>query len=392
MSIPTLLPSATVDDVLPVVHEHARWMEENRNQHPDVLDALRGAGLFDLRRPAHLGGAVPSFREITGLVSTLARADGSTAWNVAVSTITSWMAAHLPDPAVDEIFAEPGVQICGTLSPGGALQPSADGSTYVLDGGWRFISGARTSRWQMVIAMTPAPGDAGMMPALAAVPLQDLRIVDDWHTAGLRGTGSVTTAATGVVVPAHRVLPLPVVLDGHGACEQLAGDARFGSPLVATASGLSAAVAPGLAAAALDLFRGRAADRGITYTAYARQSEAAVTHLQVGEADLLVDESTFQAYAIADALDAYDGTPGSWTTEQRAAARGRLGRSTELALRAARLVGDASGGTSIHLESPIQRVVRDLQAMSQHALISPATNRELHGRVLCGLEPTTLYV
>ena len=46
-----------------------------------------------------------------------------------------------------------------------------------------------------------------------------------------------------------------------------------------------------------------------------------------------------------------------------------------------------------HLESmPIQRIQRDLQAISLHAVNMPVKNYELYGRVLCGLEPNTFFI
>ena len=36
---------------------------------------------------------------------------------------------------------------------------------------------------------------------MALVPMADLHIVDDWETAGLRGSGSVSTVAKDVFVP-----------------------------------------------------------------------------------------------------------------------------------------------------------------------------------------------
>jgi hypothetical protein len=41
---------------------------------------------------------------------------------------------------------------------------------------------------------------------------------------------------------------------------------------------------------------------------------------------------------------------------------------------------------------PIQRFLRDIQAINLHALMHPNTNLELYGRVLCGLEADTLYI
>jgi hypothetical protein len=41
---------------------------------------------------------------------------------------------------------------------------------------------------------------------------------------------------------------------------------------------------------------------------------------------------------------------------------------------------------------PMQRIMRDVQTVSLHALLHPNTNTELYGRVLCGLEPNTVFL
>jgi hypothetical protein len=66
--------------------------------------------------------------------------------------------------------------------------------------------------------------------------------------------------------------------------------------------------------------------------------------------------------------------------------------ATGLAREAVDRLFSASGATSIQPQVPIQRFQRDIQALSNHAIMSPSTTTELYGRHLCGLEPnTTLY-
>jgi alkylation response protein AidB-like acyl-CoA dehydrogenase len=69
-----------------------------------------------------------------------------------------------------------------------------------------------------------------------------------------------------------------------------------------------------------------------------------------------------------------------------------MGATCRLAKEAVDILAGASGGSSIYLDVPIQRFLRDIQAINLHALMHPNTNFELYGRVLCGLEPDTLYI
>jgi hypothetical protein len=52
----------------------------------------------------------------------------------------------------------------------------------------------------------------------------------------------------------------------------------------------------------------------------------------------------------------------------------------------------ASGGSSIYHEVPMQRIARDMHAVNLHTLMTPETNLELYGRLLCGLEPNSQYI
>ena len=76
----------------------------------------------------------------------------------------------------------------------------------------------------------------------------------------------------------------------------------------------------------------------------------------------------------------------------RIRARADLGAVCRLSKEAVDILATASGGSSIYSNQPIQRIARDLNAVTMHALMHPDTNDELYGRILCGLEPDTLYI
>jgi hypothetical protein len=136
----------------------------------------------------------------------------------------------------------------------------------------------------------------------------------------------------------------------------------------------------------------RMTERKITYTAYESQRDAPITHFQVAEAANKTDEAEFHAQRLAKLVDtkAEEGT--EWKLEERARSRADVGATVRLAKEAIDIYATASGGSSIYSGIPIQRINRDIQAVNQHALMHPNTNAELYGRVLCGLEPNTLYI
>jgi alkylation response protein AidB-like acyl-CoA dehydrogenase len=388
-SVPTRPEVANrVSELLPLLKKHALWQEENRRLHEESVEALAQAGVFRLRTPARYGGYEADAGTLIDVATELGRGDGSAAWTAAVSWIPAWMVGRFPENVREEIFATPDVRMCGTLSPSGMAAPVPGG--VVLNGRWGFITGAWHSQWQEIIAIRPGPGEP--TPIMALVPMAQLRIVDDWHTAGLRGSGSVSTVAKDVFVPDERILPLGAVLLPQSASDLNGDSGIHRPPLVPVAAASAVGVATGLAHAARDAFLQRLPGRKITYTGYDSQREAPITHLQVAEAVMSVDEADFHAGRLGSLVDrkVADGSP--WTIEERVRARADLGAACHRAKQAVDILATASGASSIYNQVAIQRIQRDIATLTLHALMHPSNNSELHGRVLCGLEPNSPYI
>ncbi|MEO3854914.1 acyl-CoA dehydrogenase family protein [Acrocarpospora sp. B8E8] len=374
-------------ELVPLLQANALATEDGRLLTPDSLDALRDSGVFRMRVPARYGGYESDARTMVRVATELGRGDGSTSWTASVWWITSWMAAMFPDEVQDEVFDSPDTRLCGTLSPTGMAVRQNGGA--VLNGKWGFMSGARHSQWQVIVAVTPT-ADGGHEPIMALVPLSDLQIVDDWFTSGLRGTGSITTIAQDVFIPEERILSMGAILHEQYASKLNTDSAIYRNPLLPVASASSVGTVVGMAKGAWDAFFRRLPERHITYTAYTSQKDAPLTHFQVAEAALLIDEAEFHALRLAGQVDEKSGT--EWSAEERARARADMGAVCDLAKRAVDLLTTASGGSSIYSDVPMQRIQRDMQAVNLHALMHPDTNRELYGRILCGMPPNTFYI
>ena len=222
--------------------------------------------------------------------------------------------------------------------------------------------------------------------------MTDLDVLDDWHVSGLAGSGSNSVVAHGVQVPAHRVLPLGPLLGGSFPSRRNTADPFYGMPVLLLFCAWTAAGALGPARAALSEFGERIHQRGISYTFYERQHEAPLTHLQFAEAELKVSCAellTAEFVALIESRVA-DGTP--YTPEERARIRAQCGYVARLCKEAVDLIGSASGASSLRREAPVQRAVRDLNALNLHSFVNPAANLELYGRVLSGLEPGTPFL
>ena len=373
----------------PELRREAERTERERQLPDETVRLLSEAGILGMRSPRRHGGTEVNSRTVFDVIAEIARGDGSAAWNTAVWSISAWIAATFPDHVQEAVWADPGARVCSVLSPTGTAIPTADGVR--ISGRWGFVSGAEHSDWQVLLAMGPAP-DGSQWPVMALVPMSQLTVIDDWHTAGLCGTGSVTTVAEDVLVPADRVLPMMPVVAGHLASEANADSPVYRVPLMVTGSAVFTGVAVGLARAALDTFVERLPGRKITYTSYERQSDAPITHLQLAEASLLVEEAEAHGVALADLVDRKGAGREEWSLAERAWARAQLGRVFGLAKDAVEIVKTASGASGVYTSAPIQRIERDIQTLNLHALMHPDTTLELYGRVLLDLPPNTPYL
>ena len=215
---------------------------------------------------------------------------------------------------------------------------------------------------------------------------RDLTRLDDWHASGMAGTGSNTIVAENVFIPSYRCQPLPDMLEARfPANRHNAANPYFNLPLASVLIVNAGGTPLGIARGAMEAFFARLPGRPITYTTYALQIEAPITHLQVGEASLLTDSATAHMRLAAAILDG--PRTGGFSVAERVRSRAHVAYATGLARQAVDILFHASGASAIQAHVPIQRFQRDMQALANHAIMHAPTGLELHGRVLCGLPP-----
>ncbi|MFE5033397.1 acyl-CoA dehydrogenase family protein [Streptomyces sp. NPDC056683] len=373
----------------PLVRSHALRAEQQGRVSEEVVEALAGAGIHRMNVPRRHGGYQSSLRTQVDALSAVSAACGSAGFMALIQAGCAFIAALFPDQAQDEIFTHPDVRVGGTLIPGSKAL-AVDGG-YVVSGNSPFATGCQDADWHLLTASA----DTGQGPPemlWLAIPMTDLKVLDDWNVSGLAGSGSNTVVAQEVHVPSHRVLPVGPLLAGAFPSERNGADPFYRMPVLLLFCAWTAANALGLARAALTEFGERIQQRGITYTFYERQHEAPVTHLQFAEAAMKVSSAELLAADFVGLIESRVADAVSYTTQERSRIRAQCGYLARLCKEAANLVGSASGASSLHREVPIQRIVRDLNALNLHSFVNPAANLELYGRVLSGLDAGTPFL
>lgn len=376
----------------PLLREHALRAERAGRMTRETVAALADSGVNRMSFPLRYGGYQTDLRTQFQALDEMSTACGATGFVTAIQSGASYVAALFPDAAQDEIFKTSDVRISGSLVPGGKAVPRDGG--YVVNGKSPFASGCRNSDWHLMTAVLDHPNGSGDGPPRVlwhAIPTSELEIADDWQVSGLSGTGSNSVVAKDVFVPAHRVMPVDDFLTGSSPSVN-AQDPFYRVPVVLLFVTLLAPNALGMARSSLAEFRDRSHRRGITYTSYERQNEAAATHLQVAEAAMKLHCAELLTADLAHLLDSRAASASPYTPEERARVHGQSGYVLRLCKEAAEILASASGASSLHLDVPIQRNLRDLHALNLHAFVAPTTKLELYGRLLSEQDANTPFL
>ncbi|MDR6974330.1 alkylation response protein AidB-like acyl-CoA dehydrogenase [Streptomyces sp. 3330] len=386
---PTSVPTddqlvARAVGLAPTLHGNAHVTEAGRRPSAANLDGLRAAGLLRLTTPRSRAGWEVSVRTQVEVGIALARACPSTAWVAGIYNGVKPMTLMLSEAALDEFYAVgPDVLVCSVASVHGEAIRTDTGVR--LSGTWAAASGCEDADWALLgVAL---PGAAGDPPAAATVlvPVRDLRVKDTWHVAGLRGTGSQSLVAEGVLVPEHRIITAAVAAK--------AGAGGFPAALkIGAALNLLAPVI-GAAVGALDTVRETLeSGRGIMASVYRDTTDSPSARIWLGEADRLISRAVRQVVAVADEADAaLAGDP--LTLQERSALRMEMVAAIENARSAMSKLLDLNGTGGFAQSNALQRFWRDMETGSRHVQFNPFLTREDYGRLLAGIQsPVSLLL
>ncbi|MGP4052529.1 acyl-CoA dehydrogenase family protein [Streptomyces sp. 2A115] len=373
-----------VTDIVPTLRGNGREAEDRRWIPDENIELLDKAGVFRMAVPSRFGGLDLPLSDQFAVLEEISRGCGSTGWTAAAWVSTAWMVSLYPDRAQEEVFASGAVRVSGGFTPGGTLTPAEGG--YLLNGSWRFNTGCRGADWDLLAALLEKP-DGTVELVFALVPMADLEIADDWHVSAAIGTGSSTTTARNVFVPAYRVA------DGESAVEGMTGDRwnsgatgrNYGLIGFVMAEGVAAYI--GMAQAAYELFLERLPGRAIAYTHWEDQSRHPVTQINVATAENKIVAARALAAQVVELLQGKADAGQYPTPEDRATIHGRCGYAIQLVKEAVELLHSVSGASALARSAHFQRFYRDLQGLSLHGMMTPGTNLEVQGRVILGLDP-----
>ena len=352
-------------DIVPTLRARAQKCEDARVLLPENEKLLHDTGLFRFHQPRRFGGMELPFIAVVDIVAELARGCPSTAWNVGNLGCHHWILAYYEPETQHEVWDEnPDALIASSIALAAGRGRKVDGG-YVVSGRWPFSSGVDNCQWNM-LAVTVYEDSKAVDWRLCLVPKDDYEIIDTWYAMGMIGTGSKDIEVKEVFVPERRALALARCrggLEHPGAA--LNDGPLFRVPIVASAGHPLSASALGAAQGGFESVVDSFKTRIGTYTG-AKVAEFQAVQIKIAEARVLIDSAThlmrqsglgFQEYAEKNAVPDID-TKLRWRAQNAFAVR--------QARQAVETLWSCYGANAIYTRDPLQRYLRDLQAINQH--------------------------
>jgi 3-hydroxy-9,10-secoandrosta-1,3,5(10)-triene-9,17-dione monooxygenase len=352
-------------DIVPTLRERAQKCEDARVLLPENEKLLHDTGLFRFHQPKRFGGMELPFIAVVDIVAELARGCPSTAWNVGNLGCHHWILGYYEPQTQHEVWDENAdALIASSIALAAGRGRKVDGG-FVVSGRWPFSSGVDNSQWDM-LAVTVYEDAKAVDWRLCLVPETDYEIIDTWYAMGMVGTGSKDIEVKEVFVPERRALALARCrggLEHPGAA--LNDGPLFRVPIVASAGHPLSASALGAAEGGFEFVLDSFKTRIGTYTG-AKVSEFQAVQIKIAEARVLIDSAThlmrqsglgFQEYAEKNEVPDIE-TKLRWRAQNAFAVR--------QARQAVETLWSCYGANAIYTRDPLQRYLRDLQAINQH--------------------------
>jgi indole-3-acetate monooxygenase len=350
----------------------------------DLVDGLLAEGLLRFWVPAEYGveeapllDGLEAFRE-------LARHDTAVAWCCFIANTTALTAGVLDPRWAEQLFRPPRAVAGGFAAPVGRAR-AVDGGLRV-DGRWAWGSGTThcTAIGGGVLLVdadgTPTPRSDGLLAPFVFFDRDDVELLDTWDVLGVRGSGSTDYQVRDAFVPEGRWVELTT------ATPRVEGPLYRFSLFTLLAGGIGA-TAIGVAERAIEELRTLALGKvpqGSGRTLAERtgtQADLAKAEATVLSARLFLLDAYGQAWERAVAGDAP-------TVEQRRLARLATTDATQRCADVVSRLHRVAGGEAVYRRSPLERLFRDANVVSQHAMAAERTY-ELAGRLGLGLDSDT---
>ncbi len=377
-----------VREIVPAVRARAEATERNRLVPAATIAELEAAGLLSLTTPAIFGGAELGLSAFIEVAAELAAVCGSTAWVYSVFSGHDWMVALFPEAAQREVFGQRTAYVASVVHFGGA-QPVREGDGFrFMEGAGRLCSGVDHAAWVLLGATVAADKAGPAEPRYFLVPKSEFEIIDDWHTAGLRGTGSKSIRLKNAFVPAHRTVAIADLAQGTAPGLSLHDSIVYRAPFPEVLILLLAGSPIGIARGALT---GHAAGLRAQFASYTDEqiAEQSPALLRITQASAQIDAAFTVIRSAAGRIDASEDSM-HFDRVGRASLLRDYAYAMQIARSAVTILFEGGGSRAVYDSSELQRMWRDMNTAGAHIGFSWDRVAPMFARAFLDLQPGRL--
>jgi len=373
---------ACARELVPKLRERAAHAEDLRRIPDETISELRASGLTGLLTPKRFGGSELGIATLVETTAELAQGCVSSGWVFGNLVGHFWLLSQFALDAQQSVYERPGALVSTIFRFGGNAPVREDGGYRIKAGEGKWASGIDHADW-VILGATPS----GEEPKFMLVPRRDFAIVDDWHTSGMRGTGSKSIHVADAFVPDAYVVRFADVVAGSTPGSAALNIPLYGLPM-SMALPLSLVGAPvGAALGAIHVFS-KSNHARLSALVEPELSAQSATFARVGEAAAMVDAAFALILRDAERVDVMQGV-GDVSARYRFQAPRDLAYVAQTCRRAVNSLIEASGGSTIYNTSEIQRIWRDINGVCGHVGFNWDATMTGAGRFELGLPATT---
>jgi len=345
----------------------------------ETIQELQDIGFFKLLLKKEYGGLEADLKTFFHSQLEISKHCMSTAWSCGILAVHAYQMALMDKKAQDDVYkGDPDTLIASAYAPMGKVEV-VDGG-FMFSGHWAWNSGGDHAQWSFLGGIVPNEGYRTFL-----VPHTQYRLVDTWHSMGLKGTGSIDLIIDEpVFVPDYRTHKQMDGFSGNNPGKPYTNNKLYNIPWAQLFVRVVNTPAIGALDHAVRLFINNISKSSFDAS---KGSTDPDTLYRIARAANTVDELT----AILDRnLDVCD--QNNLSLSDRIKFRYQASLVIDRCIEAVDLLMDSAGGRSVYQGSEIQQLFLDIHTARAHVANNPTVFARNYANNLLGRENSDYFV
>lgn len=365
----------------PLIMKFRQETEDNRKLAKPIIEKLRANGFARMSLDKKYQGLEVPPVESLKIYEILASAEPSVAWVVWNCALVTLVARFMNPKLRSEVFSDPNFLFAQSTRPMGIAKADAD--SFQVNGQWSLVSGCELADWFFLTCQLHDEDgiqlDENEMPKtiFVSVPKSECKIIDTWHSGGLKGTGSHDVELKNITVPKHRTFNFGIVHEIKSPISNM--------PIFCTLQCIFAALTLGIASSSVDTII-KMAKTNITPGPLPDLRDRMDAQANVSSFTYALEAARNNLYLQVDNLWKKVVNDEEVELKDIGHVYGSSMHAISISTKAVDSMHALGGTRALYTDSPLERYHRDIHAMLRHIVAQQIWSEDT-GRLIFDLEP-----